>query len=399
MTASRKSTRLRGISPNIAKPGPLDDAKPLTDNLMDNPQGKLPNTISDGTSKGKIINGLINRGVAFTPDLAFEHLVKDYEMAEKLYGKTLLKQLTGYDSRYLKKNLRLPEFRRELKQVMKEHYDELKKDQVIDSEGQPTEKGIKLASLALYMDELDQLMLKGLGEKAYKKPDPHGEHKGIREYRAHEPYRNLSVAESISIAVRRGHTSLDVADLRSIERHSKGRISLVYAFDTSGSMKGDKIEMAKKAGIALIYKALSNKDRVGLILFKSDITESIAPTDDFTFLLEKIARVRAFKETNITKAIRESMLLFPSKKVTKHLILLTDALPTVGKEPRKEALEAAAVAANQGITISLVGINLNKEGPGFAKKIVELGKGRLYEVKDLGELDAVVLRDYSELQA
>ncbi len=92
--------------------------------------------------------------------------------------------------------------------------------------------------------------------------------------------------------------------------------------------------------------------------------------------------------------IKRAIELFPSEMVTKHLILLTDALPTVGKEPEKETLEAVSSARTNGISISLIGIKLDNKGKKLAEKIVKLSEGRLYIVKDLKNLDKVVLEDY-----
>jgi Mg-chelatase subunit ChlD len=86
--------------------------------------------------------------------------------------------------------------------------------------------------------------------------------------------------------------------------------------------------------------------------------------------------------------------MFPSDKITKHLILLTDALPTKGDEPEKSTLEEASIARSKGITISLIGINLDEKGRKLAEKIVELGEGRLYVVRNLENVDQVVLEDY-----
>ncbi|MBW2994953.1 VWA domain-containing protein, partial [Candidatus Woesearchaeota archaeon] len=87
-------------------------------------------------------------------------------------------------------------------------------------------------------------------------------------------------------------------------------------------------------------------------------------------------------------------LFSTEKNLTKHFILLTDALPTVGEEPEKETIEAAAEARANNITISIVGINLNEQGAELAKKIVELGEGHLYMTKDAEELDRILLLDY-----
>jgi len=164
--------------------------------------------------------------------------------------------------------------------------------------------------------------------------------------------------------------------------------------DASGSMKGDKISTCKKAGVALAYKAIHEKDKVGLIVFGTDIKEAIAPTRDFGLLLKSITKIKAAAETDMASTIKKSVELFPSTKATKHLLLLTDALPTKGADPEKMTLEAASFARAHGITISLIGINLDNKGKKLAEKLIEIGDGKLYIVKDLKQLDKIVLEDY-----
>ncbi|MBW3021158.1 VWA domain-containing protein, partial [Candidatus Woesearchaeota archaeon] len=170
---------------------------------------------------------------------------------------------------------------------------------------------------------------------------------------------------------------------------------IIYGLDASGSMKGNKIKAAKKAGVALAYKAISEKNKVGLLVFETEIKESIPPTEDFPKLLEKISLVRATKQTDFIQMIKKSIELFPKdSNVTKHLILLTDAMPTVGNDPERDTLEAVSEAAHYGITISLVGIGIEKKNEKLAKKIVEIGNGKFYKVKNLENLDSVILEDY-----
>jgi Mg-chelatase subunit ChlD len=164
--------------------------------------------------------------------------------------------------------------------------------------------------------------------------------------------------------------------------------------DSSGSMKGKKIETSKKAGIALAYKATQEKDKVGLLIFGDEIISKVEPTTDFSRLLKEVVSVRAASQTDFVKTIKKSIEMFPSTDVTKHLMLLTDALPTVGEEPEKETLEAVSAARSNDITISVIGINLDEKGKALAEKIVEIGQGKLYVVKDLEELDKIVLEDY-----
>ena len=198
-------------------------------------------------------------------------------------------------------------------------------------------------------------------------------------------------------AIRRGHSTVSKNDLHISERKSKGSIEIIYALDASGSMRGKKIETAKKAGIALAFKAIENRDKVGLIVFGTEIKEEVLPTLDFTLLLNRITQIKASMETNMTTTIDRALQMFSGRKATKHLILLTDAVPTIGADPEKDTLHAISRITSLGITTSLIGIDLDKDGESFAKKLVQVSSGRLYQVKNLQNLDKIILEDYYSL--
>ncbi len=350
----------------------------------------------DITEDGKLIRDSINQGVDFNPDLLFEQLVKNYSMAEKIYGKSILRRLANYDPNYIEKNINIPEFRKELKERIDNSVDELKNKKLLDKNNSISEKGLELASLILYKEELDNIMPKGiLGEKIHKKHFIYGDKQDIKDFKK-DRYRDIAIKKSIKLAIRRKHKSLQKNDLKSFERQSKGSINLVYALDASGSMKGDKIDTCKKAGVALAYKAIDKKDKVGLIVFSSEIKTLIPPTDDFITLLKEITKISASKETNIALTIKKSIELFPNNHATNHLILITDAMPTVDSED--ETLEAASIAKSNDLTISIVGIELNDKSKKLAEKITNIGQGNLYIVKDLKELDKIVLEDYYSIE-
>ena len=42
----------------------------------------------------------------------------------------------------------------------------------------------------------------------------------------------------------------------------------------------------------------------------------------------------------------------------------------------------------------MIGINLDDKAAEFAKKMVEIGEGKLYMVREVEELDKIVLEDY-----
>lgn len=367
--------------------GKDDEKQGLMSSVLENDQ----ETINDG----KLLEESINQGVgSFTPDIMYQHLVQNYKHAKKLYGETLLRAVTGYDDSYLERNLNVPEFRKELEKKIKQKIDDLKEKGLLDKQGVITDKGLELASLVLYASELDIISPVGIhGERIHKERHIYGDKGDSHPYKKGERFKDVNIKKSVKTALRRGHKQLRIEDLKVHERQAKGEVTLVYAIDASGSMKGDKIGTCKKAGVALAWKAIQNKDNVGIVVFGEEVTDVVRPTKDFSVLLKTLSAIRAQRETNIAQSIDKSIELFP-KQGTKHLMILTDALPTTGEKPEEETLKAVSKAASAGITISIVGINLDEEGKHLAERIVEIGRGKLYVVSNLEEVDRIVLMDY-----
>ena len=377
-----------------------DEIEELTGKLSSQEERKLMHSVLENDKetieKGKLIRDSINQGLdAFTPDLIYQQLVKNYSMAKHIFGPSLLKLATGYNPDYIEKNINIPEFQKELRFKIQKNIEKLKEEGLLDRDSEISEKGIELASLVMYFEELDKITPKGiLGGKIHKKTSIYGGKEDIRTYKKSDRYKDIAIKKSVKLAIRRGHKKLHEKDLKVFERQSKGQSYIVYALDASGSMKGSKIDACKRAGIALAYKAIDEKDKVGLIVFGSEIKTIVEPTQDFSYLLKNITSAKASRETDLAVSLRKSIELFPNDNITKHLILITDALPTIGKEPEQETLQEVSIARNKGITISLIGINLNEKGKKLAKKITELGEGKLYIVKNIENIDKIVLEDY-----
>ncbi|MEM2916303.1 MAG: VWA domain-containing protein [Candidatus Woesearchaeota archaeon] len=356
---------------------------------------------SDKTTidNGKLISESFNQSIgSFIPDMIFANIVKNFSIAKQLYGETMLRILTGYDPNYVQKNLGIPEFRKELQNAITEKIEELRRQGLVDDYGQVCQKGVELAGLVMYAEELDRIIPKEtLGQWGAKQKSIYGEPGEAHKYRKGERYKDIAIRQSIKTAVKRRHKELAVEDLSTHRRESKGTINVIYAIDASASMKGKKLETCKKAGVALAYKAISEKDRVGLVVFGTEVKDAVAPTDDFGFLLHRITRITASRQTDFARMIRKASEMFMGGKGTNHLIILTDALPTVGKEPEKETLEAVSAARALGITISLIGIQLDRKGIVLAEQMARLGEGKFSIVQDIENLDRIVLQDYYAL--
>jgi len=362
----------------------------------------LPHTVLDHDDEtvkdGQLLASSADYSMgSFTPDLLFEQLCTRYQSAKRLYGETIIRELTGFEPDYIAKNRKIREFQDELKQHIAARLDEMKERGLLDTDGKVTEEGWRLASLVLYSEELDELKAKHLGRLETKERAPYGDRAARVPFSGHR-YKDVDVRASIHKAIRRNHPRVERSDLVGVQREQQGSIGIVYAIDASGSMRGEKLHVSKKAGIALAFRACEDGNDPGLVVFTNTVQTSLPPSRNFADFLHALTKTRAGSETDISVALEHATALFPKRMGTKHLVLITDALPTTGKSPGKDTLTAVALARDAGVTVSLVGINLEKEGEKLAKQIVELGNGRLYRVKNLEELDLIVLEDYEELQ-
>jgi Mg-chelatase subunit ChlD len=360
---------------------------------------KLPHSIlendKDIIEEGTLLSESINQGLqSFTPDLLFDNLVNNYKQAEQMYGERLIRALTGYDPSYIERNIRIPEFRRELQNDLRESIQSLKEKGFLDKEGAMTDLGLTVASIALVSEELEKLNRKGvLGERANKSKALEGLRADYALFRDHR-FKDVNIKATIKKAIRRNHAEIVKEDLVVDEREAKERATIIYAIDASGSMKGKKIAAAKRAGIALSFNATRKKDKVGIIIFGKEVISEQPPTLSFRDLMRTIVQARAAKETDIAATITCARKSFHDTTGIKHLVLLTDGLQTVGSNPEKRVLEAVSAAAQERISISVIGLGLDEQGTTLSQKIVEVGKGHLYLVKDYEHLDVLIIEDY-----
>jgi len=363
----------------------------VEDKLMNSVLQSDKNTIEHA----ELIHEATNRSIgAFTPSLLFAQMVQNFSITKQLLGDKLIRLLTGYDPNYIEKNLKIPEFRKELQKALYQNVEKLKEEDLVDREGLITSKGAELGAIVL-VKELDNFITKDkIGEKVNKKTAHYGEKTETRKYKHGDRYKDLNMKRSVHMAIRRQHAKLHGEDLMTSQREGRGKISLIFALDASASMKGRKLDTCKRAGIALAYRAIEDKDDVGVVVFGSEIKSAIPPTRDFSTILNEISRIKASRQTDFAAMIAKSVEMFPATDETKHLIILTDALPTVGIEPEKETLQAISAARGAGITVSLIGVQLDEAGAKLAKQIVRIGEGRFSMVKDLDQVGHIVLEDY-----
>ncbi len=135
---------------------------------------------------------------------------------------------------------------------------------------------------------------------------------------------------------------------------------VIFVFDTSGSMSGEKIQKAK-AALKFGVESLSPRDRFNIISFsgeehlmKSALVEAgkEAKQQGLSF----IEALRAEGGTNINDSLVAALKQFHDSNRPSMIVFLTDGLPTVGSTDVKQILKNVADANRAGVRLFSFGV-------------------------------------------
>ena len=177
--------------------------------------------------------------------------------------------------------------------------------------------------------------------------------------------------------------------LKSPDEEEKQSAAVAIVIDRSGSMAGEKLEMAKSASIATA-EVLGRNDFIGVYAFDSE-AHVVAPMTRLTStaaISGQIAAVASGGGTHLQPAFEQARTALQRVKAkVKHMIILTDGQTTGGGY---EGL--AAQCRSEGMTISTVAIG---EGSHVAllQAIASAGGGQSYSTMDASTITRIFTQD------
>ncbi len=151
-------------------------------------------------------------------------------------------------------------------------------------------------------------------------------------------------------------------------------LGMVLVIDRSGSMSGDKMEMAKDAAKAAV-ELLSPRDYVGVVAFDHEAfwASEIGLATDKGGVQQRISAIQAGGGTNIAPGLELAYAkLSGTPAKLKHVILLTDGVSTPGP-----FYELTSQMAQERITVSAVAVGSDSDTK-LLEQIAGWGNGRYY---------------------
>jgi Ca-activated chloride channel family protein len=192
-----------------------------------------------------------------------------------------------------------------------------------------------------------------------------------------------------------GYFQTPVEKLLPVDMDLKGKkelpsLGLVLVLDRSGSMSGQKIQLAKEAASRSV-ELLRDKDTLGFIAFDDRPWEIIEtkPIGDKEKVIDKIQSVGAQGGTEIYSSLELAYEnLTPLELQRKHIILLTD-----GKSAASGDYDHLIEEGNdKGVTLSTVAIG-NGADASLLDRLAQVGKGRFYNVTDTSTIPSILSRE------
>ncbi len=173
----------------------------------------------------------------------------------------------------------------------------------------------------------------------------------------------------------------------------------IFVLDRSGSMKGPKIEQAKKA-LRFCVENLKDGDRFNLILFNTDVEpfaeELVSVKKERENAFEFIEGIVANGGTNINDAVLAAVTDEPDPKRPRLVVFLTDGEATVGVTDITQILKNVSGANGEKSRIFVFGVGYDVN-VNLLDKMAEQNGGTRQYVKPQEDLEVAVSSFYTKV--
>ncbi|TWT99010.1 VWA domain-containing protein [Neorhodopirellula pilleata] len=176
------------------------------------------------------------------------------------------------------------------------------------------------------------------------------------------------------------------------KEREKPSLAMVLVIDKSGSMGGEKIELAKDAARAAV-ELLGPRDSIGVIAFDGESywINELRSASDKGYVIDQIATIDAGGGTNMYPAMSDAYeALAGASAKLKHCIMLTDGISSPGDF---EGMAGEMAASRMTVSTVALGQGSSEE---LLEDIARIGGGRYYFCDDPQSIPQVFAKETVE---
>jgi uncharacterized membrane protein len=177
--------------------------------------------------------------------------------------------------------------------------------------------------------------------------------------------------------------------MRSEKKKDTPSLAMMLVIDKSGSMSGQKMDLAKEAAIAAV-EVLTDRDYVGVVAFDGDpyTVSDLQSAGNRLGIVQSIESIEAGGGTSIYPGLEAAHEALQGVQATfKHVILLTDGVSQPG-----DFQGIVETMGGESITVSAVAVGDDSDQD-LLQQISRWGKGRYYFTTDPSDIPQIFTKE------
>ncbi|MEM7019826.1 MAG: von Willebrand factor type A domain-containing protein, partial [Pseudomonadota bacterium] len=188
-------------------------------------------------------------------------------------------------------------------------------------------------------------------------------------------------AEAFPSPNRQGYHLLHLGiKARDVSRQSRKPANLVFVVDVSGSMKKERRLDTVKNALSLLVDQLNADDYVAIVAYNDHAHTILPPTSGYhrRAILAAIQRLHSGGSTNVEDGLDLGYDLankYFAPGIINRLILCSDGVANVGNRDATAILETVGQRADDGITLTAVGVGMGNYNDVLLEQLAQHGNG------------------------
>ncbi|MFB6301774.1 MAG: VWA domain-containing protein [Haloferacaceae archaeon] len=276
-----------------------------------------------------------------------------------------------------------------------------------ESEGEPD--GFDPKTELPDIDPLDDQGTARIGSDE-DEPSEIGRYVRSRQAREENPQDEVALDASLRSAARRGSTDVRRGDLRLKLRDGETPALVVFAVDSSASMRAHgHIATARDLTTSVLRDASHRRDYVAVVSFRDETADVIVPpTDDPGLAADRLDQIPTGNKTPLASGLLASLRLVEREReslpdLPAIVVVMTDGRPTaaIGDDPIEEAKLLSRRLGASDVDLAVLDLDRGTAGTDVCRDLAEEADGEYVSMFDLSaeERQRVVTRAVESLRS